>query len=198
MAYGREWAGRIEYKKGGEKRMAWSYQGTPSAAQQKLRHTLAPRAQLILSIDPSAIREEVLAAATSVAAEVCLSVCLPVCFQVALLIVSHHLYQGSSDTHGCVRRRLCALQEQLARARSAKTQAEMAPADEDDEAAEAAAASAAVAMAESEEDDDEDSEAARRRQLAAALASGDDAAGGSAASGDGGAGTPKWFRGAGR
>eukprot|EP01043_Picozoa_sp_COSAG02_P024958 COSAG02_NODE_1384_length_12956_cov_126.308446_4_plen_139_part_00 len=73
MAYGREWTGRIEYK-GGEKRMAWSYQGTPAAAKQHVLQTLAPRAQLILSVDPSAIREDVIAAATSVAEEVRLSV----------------------------------------------------------------------------------------------------------------------------
>lgn len=70
MAYGREWTGRIEYKEGGEKRMAWSYQGTPAAAQQKFRQTLAPRAQLILSVEPSAIREDVLAAAKAAAEEV--------------------------------------------------------------------------------------------------------------------------------
>ena len=70
MAYGREWTGKFEYKEGGEKRMAWSYQGTPAAAKQHIRQTLAPRAQLILSVDPSAIREDVIAAATSVAEEV--------------------------------------------------------------------------------------------------------------------------------
>jgi hypothetical protein len=74
MGYGREWTGRIEYKEGGVKRMVWSYQGTPAAAKQHVRQTLAPRAQLILSVDPSAIREDVIAAATSVAEEVRLSV----------------------------------------------------------------------------------------------------------------------------
>jgi hypothetical protein len=70
MAYGREWTGRIEYKTGGEKRMAWSYQGTPAAAQQKGGQTLAPRAQLILSVDATAVRDEVFAAAIAAAEEV--------------------------------------------------------------------------------------------------------------------------------
>lgn len=57
--------------------MAWSYKGTPAAAQQRAGETLAPRAQLILSVEPSAIREDVLAAATAAAEEVCLCACLP-------------------------------------------------------------------------------------------------------------------------
>lgn len=206
MAYGREWTGRIEHN-GGEKRMAWSYHGAPAAAKQHVRQTLAPRAQLILSVDPSAIREDVMAAATSVAEEVRLSVHLAC----QLAFLSTCLRAALSFLHSIstvvLLWTLVSAQEALVRARSAGTEAEMAALAADaaeEEAAEAAAAAAAVAMADSEEEEEDGggAEAARRRQLAAALVSGDGAAGGAAGGGARGGGDstgmPKWFRGTGR
>ena len=64
MAFGREWKARHEYTTAG-RRIAWSYTGQPKGEA----HTLAPRAQLIMAVEPAQIRAEVMAAAVAAAEE---------------------------------------------------------------------------------------------------------------------------------